>query len=210
MFINPYACAVLLYILCLSVAIPFIGWLFKVALPVWGSILGCIMISLCFWAHCVFLLSAADFLASWLLSFYVATCCHMMMFDSAIIANLRISPLFSLPGVFDVCLNLHWCSQIFQGGMHSFTGSACLCDGGSVFWAALHVVTACCSKALMCLRYGKTASFCWVTCSWSSDINPLKIFSWIVWSIVVGMFKAKWLIHIIAYLYLDQRLTQCS
>ena len=39
--------------------------------------------------------------------------------------------------------------------MGSFAGSACLCDGGSVFWAALHVVTACCSKALMCLRYGK-------------------------------------------------------
>ena len=92
-------------------------------------------------------------------------------------ANLRTSPLFFLPGVFDVCLNLHWCSQFFPGAIDSFTGSVCVCDGSSVLSAALQVVTACCSKALMCLRYGRIASFFWVTCSLSSPIKPLKVFN---------------------------------
>ena len=77
---------------------------------------------------------------------------------------LRTSPLFFLPGVLDVCLNLHWCSQFFPEGINSFTSSTCSGVVGSVVWAALQVDTACCNRALMCFMYGKTASFCLVTC----------------------------------------------
>ena len=66
-------------------------------------------------------------------------------------ANLKINPVFFLPGAVVVCLNLHWSSQFFPEGIVSFTASTCLHDGGFVFWAALQVVTACCNKALTVL-----------------------------------------------------------